>query len=286
MRMTILTSPSGPDFLVVGAQRSGTTWLHSVLREHPELWLPPVKELHYFDRPQLRRGCLRPADWFPMALTGLKARDPWMLQFFFAQRSDDWYSRLFQKAKRSGLIAGEITPAYAKLGKDVFLRIRGLNEHIKLVFIMRDPVERAWSSIHRKLKFGRIDGELTEERALDISRSRSVVVRSSYLETIQRIEKLFLPEQLKYCFYDDLRDRLGQLVKDVVSFLGADPSIVSQMQLPSRINAAATGKPLPPRVTRQMATAYLPIVEQLCERFEGPPHVWLAHYENCLPIRR
>jgi hypothetical protein len=42
--------PRGPDFLVIGAQRAGTTWLHQVLRRHPSLWLPPVKELHYFDK--------------------------------------------------------------------------------------------------------------------------------------------------------------------------------------------------------------------------------------------
>ena len=41
----------GPDFLIIGAQRAGTTWLHRVLRQHPSLWLAPVKELHYFDKP-------------------------------------------------------------------------------------------------------------------------------------------------------------------------------------------------------------------------------------------
>ena len=49
---------SGPDFLIVGAQRAGTTWLHRVLRQHPALWLAPVKELHYFDKPEIARTCL------------------------------------------------------------------------------------------------------------------------------------------------------------------------------------------------------------------------------------
>ena len=43
--------PRDPDFLVIGAYRAGTTWLHRVLRQHPALWLPPGKELHYFDKP-------------------------------------------------------------------------------------------------------------------------------------------------------------------------------------------------------------------------------------------
>ena len=38
-----------PSFLCIGAQKAGTTWLHAQLRSHPKVWLPPIKELHYFD---------------------------------------------------------------------------------------------------------------------------------------------------------------------------------------------------------------------------------------------
>src|SRR2546423_15293863 len=41
---------SGPDFLCIGAQRAGTGWLYEQLRNHPDFWMPPMKELHYFDR--------------------------------------------------------------------------------------------------------------------------------------------------------------------------------------------------------------------------------------------
>src|SRR6478735_11126174 len=40
----------GPDFLCIGAPKTGTTWLYKHLSRHPEIWIPPVKELHYFDR--------------------------------------------------------------------------------------------------------------------------------------------------------------------------------------------------------------------------------------------
>ncbi len=45
-----------PDFLCIGAQRSGTTWLHHNLRQHPEIWMPPLKELHYFDEMEMIRS--------------------------------------------------------------------------------------------------------------------------------------------------------------------------------------------------------------------------------------
>ena len=54
----IIDSPAGieqgflmyPDFLGIGAQKAGTTWLHTNLRPHPQIWMPPIKELHYLDK--------------------------------------------------------------------------------------------------------------------------------------------------------------------------------------------------------------------------------------------
>ena len=45
-----------PDFLCIGAQRSGTTWLYQNLRRHPEIWMPPAKEIHYFDEREMIRS--------------------------------------------------------------------------------------------------------------------------------------------------------------------------------------------------------------------------------------
>src|SRR5947207_15861690 len=56
-----------PDFLGIGAARAGTTWLHSNLRRHPQIWLPPVKELHYFDLQ--RRGA---KNYYPIASTDVR----------------------------------------------------------------------------------------------------------------------------------------------------------------------------------------------------------------------
>ena len=51
-------SEIGPHFIVIGAQRAGTTWLHRVLSQHERLWLTPVKELHYFDKQSIKLGVL------------------------------------------------------------------------------------------------------------------------------------------------------------------------------------------------------------------------------------
>jgi hypothetical protein len=73
--------PRGPDFLIIGAQRAGTTWVYRLLRRHPALWLPSVKELHYFDQ----LGILRTWDKKKRRLAVLKSArsgfGPWYLNF-------------------------------------------------------------------------------------------------------------------------------------------------------------------------------------------------------------
>jgi hypothetical protein len=271
-----------PNFLVIGAQRSGTTWLHRVLRQHPGLWLPPVKELHYFDRPHARRGSLRRGNWLLMAWLGLTTRDTWVLRYFLGERNDEWYARLFERAQAKGLIAGEITPAYAVLGDDVFCRIQRLNPEIKMVFVMRDPVERIWSAVNLELRSGRIPGPLTEEKSFGYARQHGTTLRSCYMDTIRRLERFFPASQLHFCFFDDLRERPASLIAHILEFLGADPNRISEMRLPQAVNSAAAGKPIPRAFERDMARQYLPVVEELCGRFEGPPHQWRARYERLL----
>jgi Sulfotransferase family len=272
----------GPDFLVIGAQRAGTSWLHLVLRRHRALWVPPVKELHYFDRPEvgrtmtdykeLRRAILSPL--FPPRL--------WHLPYLLGKRSEEWYVGLFRKAQAKGLIAGEITPAYATLGDEGLRRMYSMNSEIKIVFVMRDPVERVWSAVNNALKKNKSMGPLTVENALKMARSNGPTSRSAYTDTIAQLETNFPRRQLYYGFFDDLRDQPERFATGLLSFLGVEPGDVRRLLPPEAVNVAAANKPIPIEFERGMARDYLPLVQELCRRFEGPPHTWLARYEKLI----
>jgi hypothetical protein len=275
-----LATDKGPDFLVIGAQRAGTTWLHRVLRQHPSLWLPPVKELHYFDRLETKRTILDPKERRRVGLKQLLSLDPWLVSYWLRARSDEWYARLFRAAKAKGLVAGEITPAYATLDETVLRRIKSLNDNIKLIFVMRDPVERAWSAVNNAAKKG-VDAS-TVEKSIKRARESGAAARSAYADTISRLEAVFPASQIHYCFFEDLRDRPEALTSDLFSFLGVEPLPPTPVQLPQAVNVAAGSKPIPPEFSRTMARDYLPMVGDLCQRFEGPPHRWRARYETLL----
>ena len=276
-----MATDKGPDFLVIGAQRAGTTWLHRVLRQHPSLWLPPVKELHYFDRLETKRTILDPKERRRVGLKQLLSLDPWLVSYWLRMRSDEWYARLFRGAKAEGLVAGEITPAYATLDETVLRRIKRLNDNIKLIFVMRDPVERAWSAVNNAAKKGAADAS-SVEKSIKRARESGAAARSAYADTIKRLEAVFPANQVHYCFFEDLRDRPEALTSDLFSFLGVEPVPPTPVQLPQAVNVAAGSKPIPPEFSRTMARDYLPMVGDLCRRFDGPPQRWRARYETLL----
>ena len=267
----------GPDFLIIGAQRAGTTWLNRVLKQHPSLWLPPIKELHYFDRLKRSRTWLDPRE---RRRVRPKSLDRWHLSYLLGRRSDDWYSGLFQKASNSGLIVGEVTPTYALLEKDVLRRIWRMNNAIKLVFVMRDPLDRVWSEVNNDLRKGLVLTAFTADTALRRAHRPGIAESSAYLDTIERLEAVFPRAQLYYGFFDDLRAQPEAFAANLLSFLGVDAAGVGA--LPGPVNVAAGQSAIPDAFAREMAEEYLPMVRALCDRFEGPPQQWRARYEKLL----
>ncbi|HUV32992.1 MAG TPA: sulfotransferase, partial [Devosiaceae bacterium] len=120
---------NGPDFVGIGAGRSGTTWTHRVLADHPAIWMTPIKELHHFDDPGRKRY---------FRDLGKRLRHPgrltkWDARYFLGRNSDRWYGELFAAARRRGLRAGEITPEYALLDDAGFARLRAVNDAVRIV---------------------------------------------------------------------------------------------------------------------------------------------------------
>ena len=93
------------------------------------------------------------------------------------------------------------------MNEKVLRRVQRMNDKIKLIFVMRDPVERAWSAVNNAAKKGAADAS-TVEKARSSARAKSgAVARSAYADTIRRLEAVFPASQIHYCFFDDLRDQ-------------------------------------------------------------------------------
>lgn len=161
------------DFLGIGAQRAATTWLDARLRLHPAVWMPPLKELHYFDRfPSYPSPSHLACEHWQRGLFGSRVEDKewrahlarstaeivqrsgvswktlsdlrWLGRYMFrSPKDDDWYRSLFAAGSRR--VKGEITPAYSLLDEPTVAHIAAAFPGIRVIFIIRNPVDRALS---------------------------------------------------------------------------------------------------------------------------------------------
>jgi hypothetical protein len=139
--------------LVRGRAESGNfSWLYRQLEQHPDFWMPPMKELHYLDNlnrtrrfhpPRSRDGCDAS---FVESMENLRAR------FYLDLES---YGQLFQH--KGHLLSGDISPAYSTLNDEIIERVLDHFPNLKVVFLARDPVERAWSQLSMGVRLGMIN---------------------------------------------------------------------------------------------------------------------------------
>ncbi|HJT80854.1 MAG TPA: sulfotransferase [Chthoniobacterales bacterium] len=247
---------SGPDFIGIGAQKAGTGWLYEQLRNHPDFWMPPMKELHYFDRiaanPQVQRS-LPSARKEPdrIRIARNRARDQrdadFLARFERLCGSDmlnlEGYAALF--AGKGESIAGDITPGYSTLDAPAVEKIVNRFSDVRVIFMARDPVERAWSQLSMYIRRGlidRFDPEAVDQIIAHLHRPE-VRTRSYPSEIVRRWRRYLSADRFSVYFFDDLQRDPVRLRASIITFLGGNPNKSSE-KLPPDYNAKATKEKL------------------------------------------
>ncbi len=291
-----MTSFGTPDFLGIGAQKSGTTWLHENLARHPGIWLPPVKELHHLDhRPPLlverlfsgkahlrsaRRHLGRCA--LAAARGGSLAELRWAARYCLAPRSDAWYGRLFPRVP--GVLAGEVCPGYARLSKDRVAEVQALMPRTRIVYLLRHPMERAWSALamHFRDHYDGID-TIPEDAIEARLRKPKGWAHGEYCRNLDAWEAHYPRERILVGFFDELIEDPRALLTRILAFLGADTGPGS---IPEDVGArrnAGRGETVPPRFAGVLARALVDEVRALDARFANAyTGRWLASTESHL----
>jgi hypothetical protein len=273
---------SCPDFLCVGAQKGGTSWLYHQLTLHLDFWMPPVKELHYFDalsrvkRPNLPRCKDRRDQWFLERMTELGARPYIDLH---------GYSRLFEP--KAELLSGDITPAYSLLNDELIERIISYFPNLKVIFLARDPVERAWSQLSMDARVGSIPSFDTTN-VDEVTRyllNPAVLLRSYPSKIVARWRRHVRPDLFRIYFFDDLERDPAGLRRSILRFLGADPRKPSG-QLSAAYNAQARREKLPltDKVRSALAQFFKVELKACAAELGGPARHWPARYGFSLLI--
>jgi hypothetical protein len=280
----------GPDFLCIGAQKAGTTWLYANLRAHPGIWLPNEKELHYFDEKLVRRLGLREKlfaeddqalRWRRQLRRQLRERRRrrslagarWDLRYFFGRTSDNWYLSLFDPGH--GKMTGEITPAYSTLDDEAVAHISRLVPAARIILFLRNPIERSWSHARMAAKNGASHDTLARHFEVDASR-----IRGDYARTLAVWGRHFTPEQLFIGFTEDLHFHPAELLRRICGFLGVG-ELESWPFLHERVHAGARIAIPGPLATR-LARLHEDLIARLDERFGGYASWWRYCAERLL----
>jgi hypothetical protein len=265
-----------PDFLCVGAQRGGTSWLYRQLEAHSDFWMPPVKELHYLDQlnrtkrlyaPRCRDQC---DSFFLEEMKGLSGRSYLDLES---------YGRLFQhKAAR---VSGDISPAYSTLNDEIIDRVVHHFPKMKVIFLARDPVERAWSQLSMGVRSGMINKfDATDpEQVVCNLLNPGVLVRSHPSKIVARWKRYVRPENFGVYFFDDLKENPAELRQSIVRFLGGDPDKPSGGLKPHHNNDAGREKlRLTTKVRNRMAQFFEKELTACAAELGGRAKTWPARY--------
>ena len=194
---------AGPNFLLIGGQRCGTTWLSEMIRQHPDVFAPATKELHFFDKKSnLKKGL----QWYREQFAGYQG----------------------QKA------IGEFTPNYLWVCPveneiqdgdhywDIPSLVREHYPRIKLLVSLRDPVQRAISAYYHHMHRRRY---APTRRIMEVGYRYGIISMGFYYAHLTKWFEFFPPEQFLILIYEqDIAQNSEQTTRRVYRFLEVDES--------------------------------------------------------------
>src|SRR5688572_985937 len=189
------------DFLIIGAQKGGSTWLYNMLQLHPQIFTPK-HEIHFFSNNENY------------------------------SKGVEWYHAQFRPTG-TPLLIGEKTPEYLtvipttnkKTSTETCQRIFSYNKDIKLIVVLREPISRLRSAINHMYRTRRISPwiqshDLILGKHREKAEAFSLLQNGKYFENLAEYYRIFPSSQIKVLFFEtDIIKRPGETLKDVCAFL-------------------------------------------------------------------
>ncbi|MCK5096122.1 MAG: sulfotransferase domain-containing protein [Candidatus Pacebacteria bacterium] len=194
------------DFIVVGAQKAGTSWMYACLYEHPQI-CAPTKEIHYFSRQRnFKKGL-------------------------------EWYENIFARCEE-GKLKGEFSTTYLYDEKTP-QRIKDISLDTKIIMSLRNPVTRAFSQYRNLIKGGDVDKAASFDEVSE--KDASVLGQGMYFEQAKRYIDTFGKENVLVLVYEDSKKDPAGFIRQIFEFLEVDPDFKPTM-LHRKVNTARTPK--------------------------------------------
>jgi hypothetical protein len=277
-----------PNFLGIGMQKTGTTWLYRNLRKHKDVYLPPKKELRHLmeiahglvkgekneielfqrQRDDYNRRLLR-RNLRNLLRLEFRAQDLiWDLHYRRHPSTDpDWYTGQFYFS--DARIRGEISPQYHRLGADHIRAIKSLLPEMKIILLLRNPVDQIWSQA--KMVLAKEQGRAVE--AVPDEEFRAFFdhwrrINFDHLEIISNWSNGYGRENLLVSFFEDLESDPSRVYRDVCDFLEIDPQRgrIDSETLVDRVNPGISSA-LRPEIERYLYEQWRGCISDLAKDY-------------------
>jgi hypothetical protein len=226
------------EFLCIGAQKSGTTWLDKCLRQNNDIYLPPIKELNIWNsyynlggasieklRNRSKNVINKLFDSETSILDSKKIKSILLTHQAILETLENInrYEKLFSKK----MVSGEISPDYFLLNSDQWKALSNcIPSDIKVIIIIRNPVMRAWSGCRMyarniyKLDLSSLNGDDLSNILLTkrLEWLRASDIRTDYINSINAAQKYF--KNITIVNYDDLCLNPEKFLEEIISFIG------------------------------------------------------------------
>lgn len=190
-----------PNFIGIGPQRSGSTWLYQQLRNHPEVYMSDRKEINFFDK-NYHKGV-------------------------------DWYKKFFSDSSEKKFLAvGEVSPAYLYSEKTPEL-IYHLLPDVKFISILRNPSHRAFSQYKYAVRNNK-----EQRRLLEYLQQTDVIERGFYSEQIQKYYKFFPAENFLFLIFEEIMSDPCLGLSKIAMFLDIDSNKFDSNLATKKINSS------------------------------------------------
>ena len=205
------------NFFLAGCQKTGSTWLYECFKEHPEICVPTKDAIHYFTINHFE---------------GL-----------------EWYNKWFEP-KPSEKIICDTTPSYIR---DPYTaqRIYDYNPEAKLLFVLRNPIERSFSHYWHQKRKGKVnynfDAPLHYNDVGNYDMYNMWINSSMYYSQLKSYFEIFNNNQLKVLLFDDLKEDSNKFLEEIFQFMGVESAFI-----PTAINGKINNAPLDTLKTTKM----------------------------------
>lgn len=188
------------DFIGIGANKAGTSWVNNILSAHPQICTAEPKEVHFF----------HDGDSFSRATHTNNF-----------SKGLDFYKNFFKHCPR-GKIRGEFTPKYM-IFDYVPARIKNLFPDVKLILCLRSPVERAISQYNFERYFNKRESRPLREALLQ---EPNYIKHGLYFQALQRYLDYFPMSAIHLIWFEDIKHKPIEVASSLYTFLGADADFV------------------------------------------------------------